>query len=454
MADKHPISFVPGCNTSPEVIREQFKQNIDRPIRPFKSYTLVKKEPIAIVCGGPSLKDRIEEIRGFEGPVLSCNGAYNFLLENNIPSDYFMLLDCREENISFIEKMGLLTIHYIAAQAHPSIFDRLQSLGAVIRMYLTNLPDLKELIGDRARKNYCVLGGTVGTVGIKAMALAHALGYRKMHLFGYDSSYADDEHHAFPQPLNDNTKTMEVFVEDRKYITSPTLANQAEQFPPWAKSLVTHAGCEIELHCSGLLPDFMNHCNKIGQEKSLEEREREKYEEIWQHDSYRKHSPGENLVDYAFEKMGMQNIDSIVDFGCGTGRALEKFRDKYAMPVHGIDHAGNCLDESVDISFHQCCLWEGVPWRYECTWGYCTDVMEHIPTDKVMAVIKNISDNVKKGCFFNIATRDDAMGSLIGKKLHLTIASADAWKAMLKQHFREVVLDKETEGEAIFLCFK
>lgn len=451
-----PLVLKPGCNTDPKTIRRQLLTNIKCgfPVLSSEHGKDVKNRPIAIVCGGPSLNDRWQELKDFDGSIMACNGSYRYLMDRGIVPDYFMLLDCRDENLTFINKMDRTTIHYVAAQASPKVFDRLKTYGAKVYMYLTNLPDLKSMIGDKLGSNYYVIGGTVGTVGIKSMALAHALGYRDMHLFGYDSSYLDDDHHAYSQPLNDNATTIEVFVDGRKYITSPTLANQAEQFPAWAKSLVLHAGCKIELHCHGLLPDFMNHCNRVGAQKTLKEREREKYEQIWSHDSYRKFSPGENLVDYAFKKMGMEKLDALVDFGCGTGRSIKKFERDYDMLCLGIDHANNCIDEGLKVSFKKACLWEPIKLYANYKWGYCTDVMEHIPTEKVMDVIKNISQNVKRGCFFNIATRDDSMGSLIGKKLHLTIANAGAWKDLLQKHFSKVVLDRETEGEAIFLCFK
>lgn len=460
---KQPLTFVQGCNTEPETIREQFKINVDRDI-PFIKECLPEylpiDMPIAIVCGGPSLERRWEELKEFTGRILACNGAYKFLYEKGIKPHAFMLLDCREDNIEFILP-HLTTSYLIATQAHPSIFDFLQESNCFVYKYLTNLPDIKELLGDRLKnEKFTILGGTVGTVGIKAMSMAHALGFREMHLYGFDSSYEGDNHHAYPQPLNDETRRIEVFVEDRKYITSASFAHQAQEFPAWAKDLVQFHGCQIELHCDGLLPDLMDYCNRVGEEKSLEEREKEKYEQIWNHDVYRKFAPGEGMVDDAFKVMGMSAGEYLYDFGCGTGRAAQKFKEKYRIKVVGIDHANNCLDKDVDILLRVSNLWEFKGENnifdlrsLKSDWGFCTDVMEHIPTEKVMLALKCISDSVIKGCYFNIATRDDNMGTLVGKKLHMTIATAGAWKEMLEKYFKEVKCT-EKEGEATFACFK
>lgn len=442
----NPLSFKPGCNNHPDVIREQFRRNIQRDGIEKLQLHPANDVPVAIVCGGPSLVYRWKELEEFDGIIIACNGAYNFLREKYIFTDYFMLLDSREENLDFVRYRDAGTKFLLAAQCHPKIFDHLPSHKTI--MYFTNLPDIKDLIPEALKS--CILQGGVGTVGMKAMSAAFAMGYRRMHLFGYDSSYEDDNHHAYPQPLNDETARIEVFVEDRKYITSPSLAHQAQEFCGWAKDLVQFHGCSIELHCHGLLPDLVNHCNRLGESKSLEDREREKYEQIWDNPRYRKISPGENLVDVAYNAMGMDHNQCLIDFGCGTGRAVRKFRERYKVQAFGIDHTEKCLDPDIKIPFQKNCLWQ--PIDIYADWGFCTDVMEHIPTEKVDAVLKNIAHHVIDGCFFNIATCEDSMGSIIGRKLHMTVANAQAWKEILKKYFR-VVQMIESEVDAIFLCW-
>ena len=453
MTELRPLKFEPGCNTAPDVIRDQFKTNIKRYLPYLVESGEIKEKPIAIVCGGPSLERRWEELKDFPGEILACNGAYKFLINRDIVPSYFMLLDCRRENIGFLDYTASSTTYFIAAQCHPLIFDELSRNNKSTYMYFTNLPDIKELLGDRLKtEKFTVLGGVVGTVGIKAMSMAHALGYRDMHLYGYDSSYEDDSHHAYEQAMNDAVTKIEVFIDHKKYITSASFAHQAQEFPGWAGDLTKFHGCNIELHCDGLLPDLVDYCNRIGEGKSLEDREREKYQEIWSHKNYRKFSPGERLVDYAFESMGMKQGESLIDFGCGTGRAANKFKLVHGMVVCGVDHAGNCLDDDINITFENHCLWEMHYIDHDYDWGYCCDVMEHIPTEKVHEVMKRIASISKKGAFLNIATRDDDMGNLIGKKLHMTVADASAWETILKRHFKTVKMT-EKQGEADFCCW-
>jgi hypothetical protein len=79
-------------------------------------------------------------------------------------------------------------------------------------------------------------------------------------------------------------------------------------------------------------------------------------------------------------------------------------------------------------------------------------MLEHIPSERVGDVLRVISERVDKA-YFNIATRDDSLGSLIGKKLHMTVMPAENWLTLLKQYFGHVEM-RESEGEATFIVKK
>jgi hypothetical protein len=69
-------------------------------------------------------------------------------------------------------------------------------------------------------------------------------------------------------------------------------------------------------------------------------------------------------------------------------------------------------------------LTKDVPVKAE--YGFCTDVMEHIPPDNVDKVL----DNCLMACqhvFFQISTVDDVCGALIGHPLHLTVKPYAWW---------------------------
>jgi hypothetical protein len=438
-----PLTFIDkGGNTAPEITKAHIYQNVQREL-PWLEAQSKNDKSLVIVAGGPSLKYRWEEILEHkDADILALNNTYGFLLERGIVPTYFMLLDARQENIDFIKNTHKGVKHYLAAQCHPDIFEALT--GHDVALYLTTHPETMGAVKD-IKKPKVRLGGPVGTVGIKALSLAYALGYRDMHLYGYDSSYEDGAHHAYAQTLNDQSKTIEVYLDGKKYITTPAMAQQATEFCGLVKdNFLTH-GCNIELHCNGLLPAVVAHNNKLG-EIPLEQREREKYEKIWTHDAYRKSAPGEQMVEHAIETLEIHPGDSLIDFGCGTGRASAKFRS-LGIKVKSIDFASNCVDPGIELDFIQACLWD-LP-DIKADFGYCTDVMEHIPLEKVGDVLSGIAARCN-GAYFNIATRDDSLGSLIGRKLHMTVMIAEGWRKLMEHYWQSVEM-MEREGEVTFI---
>lgn len=441
-----PLTFLPGVNTPPEVSRAQIAINAARDI-PWLNVRPLTGRPLVIVGGGPSLKERwpeIEERIAMGADVLALNNAYSFLVTNGIRPNFFMLMDARQENVDFLRDCLPETEHFLAAQCHPEVFDRLKHHNTCL--YLTTLPGVLDLVKayDRPKVQLC---GSAGTVGIKALALAYALGYREWHLYGYDSSYEDGYHHAFSQTLNDEAKTLDVYLGDRRYVTTAAMAHQAEEFIGFAKELV-RSGCEIELHCSGLLPDLAAYCNTVG-EVPLEDREREKYQQMWTHDAYRKDAPGAAFVDDVIQSLGMTG--TVTDYGSGTGRASRELQRR-GLSVTAVDFADNAFENRPDsICFVNACLWDLPESLGTSDWAYCTDVMEHIPTEKVAAVIAGISKRTTRGAYFNIATRPDNLGALIGRKLHMTVMAAGEWQRLLSTFFDHVEM-REREGEATFIC--
>ena len=84
------------------------------------------------------------------------------------------------------------------------------------------------------------------------MALAYVMGYRNLHLFGYDSSYSDN-HHAYEQKENDGDVAVDVQVNDRKFKAAPWMIKQAQQFQELARQLADD-NTVITVAGDGLLP--------------------------------------------------------------------------------------------------------------------------------------------------------------------------------------------------------
>lgn len=163
--------------------------------------------------------------------------------------------------------------------------------------------------------------------------------------------------------------------------------------------------------------------------------EAEKYTTVWAHGEYRTVSPGMLEVNEAFKQMGCQPGESLNDYGSGPARATKWF-EMQGLNVLGIDIAPNACETDVRVIHTP--LWDMVDVPVS-DYGFCCDVMEHIPPEKVRIVLAGIKARTRKEAWFRIATRPDVMGpKLIGSPLHLTILTGAEWVACMRDHWSRV----------------
>lgn len=212
-------------------------------------------EHVACIVGGaPSLKGDLEEIRMRQKSgqaIFATNGTYRFLMDNGIIADYVVIIDARKENAAFLEGAKASSRFHLASQCAPETFEAVEGLPTTL-MHMNYGARRVEDIIPKTDKTTTVIGGG-NTVGLLAMSLAYTLGFRRIHLFGMDSSYSEQEHHAYAQDLNQNEKVLEVEAEGKKFLCAPWMIEQAQQFQELASALA-NAGCLIITHGSGLLP--------------------------------------------------------------------------------------------------------------------------------------------------------------------------------------------------------
>jgi len=154
--------------------------------------------------------------------------------------------------------------------------------------------------------------------------------------------------------------------------------------------------------------------------------EREKYQKLWgQHAVYRRIAPGERFAEHFLKLAKPTRRQTVYDFGCGTGRGAALIAEH--CRVVGFDFTDNSRDTSVldAFEFRQHDLTRPVDLP-RADFGYCTDVLEHIPTEDVATVLRNIFE-ASKAVYLNISTVEDHCGALIGEALHLTVRPLNWW---------------------------
>lgn len=161
--------------------------------------------------------------------------------------------------------------------------------------------------------------------------------------------------------------------------------------------------------------------------------ERNKYSEIWKFEEYKKFSPGLENVPRFMDVMKPENGASLLDVGCGAGVAGLEFK-RLGLDVWWLDITDAGLDPVVNRDrFIEAPLWSAWPWDSGArgwSYGFCCDVMEHIPPEYVMLVI----DRILEACetvWFHIALKPDQFGMMIGEPLHLTVRPYEWWLVRL-----------------------
>lgn len=420
------------CNTSDEILERNVKINSARDLEWVKAEK--PHERIAVmVGGGPSVADNVDKIRSLNGDVFAMNAASRWLRGNGIPVDYQVLSDAKEETATLVDPSA--KAHLIASQVNPKTMEAVKSpvvwhleTGEIEKQF----PEHKVRAGG-----YALIGGGAAT-GNCAMCVAYALGYRKFHVFGFDSSHRDGRGHAYSQPMNDFIPTVDIEWAGKKFTCSVAMKAQAEKFQITAQAL-KQEGCSIEVYGDGLLQYmYRTPPSRLS--------ERDKYRLLWQFDGYREVAPGEQaipIVEQLFEKPG-----PVIDFGCGTGRAALRLSES-GFDVMLVDFADNCRDdEALKLPFLE---WDlSHPNPLKAPYGICCDVMEHIPTEDVLAVLENIMNSAAK-VFFQISTVPDIRGKMIGHALHLTVKPHEWWKQAFESLGHTIIWELSEEIQSSFL---
>lgn len=182
--------------------------------------------------------------------------------------------------------------------------------------------------------------------------------------------------------------------------------------------------------------------------------ERDIYAALWSRPEYRAVAPGEYAVPSFMQLARPRPGAHVLDLGCGTGRAGLSLAIR-GLKVTLLDFAPNCLDDTVSqwlrdsgsITFLEADLTEPIPLKAE--YGFCTDVMEHIPPHLVDRVLDNCLLACQK-VYFQISTVDDVMGGMVGHPLHLTVQPHSWWLEKFKSRECNIFWTHEADGACSF----
>ncbi len=249
-----------GMNVTHDAALANVRENIKLDVEWFTGAPETSKTMV-LVCGGPSMKDHIRQIKDHKqrgAIIVTVNNALRYLLSVGIKPDRHVILDARPDNIDFLKDAPEGVRYLLASQCDPSLFELMlkeQGRHQVILWHngLGDGEEITELCEGIDKPCVIVPGGC--TVGLRSLWLGFGSGFRKIHVYGMDSSYAGEQHHAYPQALNDADTTIEVVVNHKRYLCAKWMARQANDFQK-AYPQLTEMGVKLWVHGTGLIPDL------------------------------------------------------------------------------------------------------------------------------------------------------------------------------------------------------
>lgn len=217
-----------SLNCPTDLVLENVKSSITRQLPQVQAYQ-PQDTVIGLVGGGPSLDiDEIREKYDSGVKMVSMNGTHGWLLDHGIRPTAHVQVDAREHNARFVENPQKETKYLIASQCPPEVFEALEGFNVHIWHGISTKAEIP-ILDEYYFGNYLhVMGGS--TVMLRAFTLFAMLGYSHFEVFGFDSCYMDEDHHAYDQPENEELDRIHIKVGDREFACAPWMYSQAKDF--------------------------------------------------------------------------------------------------------------------------------------------------------------------------------------------------------------------------------
>ena len=251
--DRVPLEIATQCVASDDKLLEQIKANVALDLPEFCPLPNAHNGTIVLVGSGPSVRGELDSIRAQKKKgnlIVALKGAHDFLLENNIKPDWCVMLDPQEKIVNCVQKHEEGIVYLIASQCHPSVFEFLKEEYVIIWHALSGIGEQEIL-----EKKVLLGGGT--TTGMRTLNMIYTLGYRKAHLYGFDSCVTTEDGVAYKR-LNvhsDNGmdkpgKIIDVWIGKNRYWANPAMAAQAQEFQ---QAMAVLKGMKVNIHGDGLI---------------------------------------------------------------------------------------------------------------------------------------------------------------------------------------------------------
>jgi uncharacterized Rossmann fold enzyme len=374
-----------------------------------------KNEPVALACFGPSLNDTWEQIKDFKY-IFSCSGSHKFLIEHGIVPTYHVEVDPRPHKVKLIGEPHKDVEYLISSTCHRAVFDHLEGYNVKLWHVFDNTADgLRTL----PHGEWALTGGC--SVGLRTMTIADFLGFTDLHIFGMDGNHGESGTHAAHHP-NQPPDHSETVYDGVTYKTTASMLEAARMtFHELDQMPLVKATFYGEGLTQAMARNYVP--NPIAKEKAMighikPELISAEYKEMnakLHRENYAYGVGGEKYAPTVLKLSEQLKTKNILDYGCGKSRlakALPFGICEYDPAMQGKDEAPKPADIVT-----------------------CTDVLEHIEPDKILAVLADLRRVVRQVGFFVIHTGPSMKTLPDGRNTHILQRDKEWWTRMLSKFF-------------------
>lgn len=179
----------------------------------------------------------------------------------------------------------------------------------------------------------------------------------------------------------------------------------------------------------------------------LARQEQAKYRRMWGVPDYRRHSPGLQLAPAVWEHFGRPQCGTLIDYGCGEGRAMDWFAER-GLEVSGVDLVA-LRPDVVEAT-----LWDLPDNGLLSDYAYCADVLEHIPESRVYDALLGMWMRTEGMAALSVATVDCTVGRRHGEQLHLTVEPVEWWDDVIGDVWDAVErFETDRDWRHLYICW-
>jgi hypothetical protein len=241
-----PLSVKGVLANTAEDIARNIEHAVGLDYIPFNALLSTKSGAVAIVGSGPSLKDNWQELKIFKGDIIACNAACQFLLEKGITPQYMFCFDADPLALEFFTPHKDVT-YLIASRCVPGAFDLIKGCKLVL-WHAAGDARIREILEKRQINEPMIVGGSAAIT--RAMILALPMGYREVHIYGGDSSFAAGDTHIRQSTTVE--RRMSVKCNGRVFEVAPWMTIQVEDLKSLAP-LTKRLKIGLHFHGDGLM---------------------------------------------------------------------------------------------------------------------------------------------------------------------------------------------------------